>query len=115
MNTENIQKAISMFDWQCLITVTLTNIFHNFIPHKTKKRKKKDYKTLESMNSMIISSLKEQKKLSKIFYKNFLDCNKHKLFSRANKCTNIFVQTKADSIARMSTKLDDPNLASNSY
>ena len=48
-NTENIQKAISMFDWQKafenkntnemtrILTDTLMNIFKNFIPHKLKK------------------------------------------------------------------------------
>ena len=48
-NTENIQKAISMFDWQKafknkntnemtrILTDTSMNIFKNFILHKTKK------------------------------------------------------------------------------
>ena len=47
--SENIQKVISMFDWQKrfknkntnemtrILTDTLMNIFKNFIPHKTKK------------------------------------------------------------------------------
>ena len=64
-NIQNIQKAISMFDWRSafkgntvnknckILTDTLMNIFENFIPHKTKEF---DYKTPEWMNSMVISS-----------------------------------------------------------
>ena len=76
-NTENIQKAISMFDWHKafkkntnemtsfnkntnemtrMLTDSLMNIFKNFIPHKTKKF---DRKYPEWMNSFIISSLKK--------------------------------------------------------
>ena len=59
-----------MFDWQkafkvktikekCkFLTATLTNIFHNFIPRKTKKM---DYKTPERINSQLNFPLKERK------------------------------------------------------
>ena len=68
-NAENIQKAISMFDWHkafknknthemtWVLTDTLLNIFKNVIPHKTKKF---DYKYPKWMNSFIISSLKKR-------------------------------------------------------
>ena len=69
--------TISMFDWQKafrgktinekynFLTATLTDVFHNFIACKIKQG---DYKTPERMNSMVISSLKERKQLTKIFY-----------------------------------------------
>ena len=82
-----------MFDWQkafkvktikekCkFLTATLTNIFHNFIPRKTKKM---DYKTPERINSKINFPLKERKKLAKMFYKNSSDYNKNNLFFPVN-------------------------------
>ena len=74
-NTENIQKAISMFDphkafknkntneMTRILTDTLMNIFNFqktkiFNPHKTKKL---DCRYPESMNSFIISSLKNER------------------------------------------------------
>ena len=69
-NTENIQKAIAMFDWHKafkskntnemtrILTDTLMNIFKNFILHKTEKF---DCKYPEWMNSFV-SSLKKKKK-----------------------------------------------------
>ena len=68
-NTENIQKAISIFDWHKgfknknthemtrVLTDTLLNIFKIVIPHKTKKF---DCKYPKWMNSFIISSLKKE-------------------------------------------------------
>ena len=79
-----------MFDWQkafkvktikekCkFLTATLTNIFHNFIPRKTKKM---DYKIPERINSKINFPLKERKKM---FYKNSSDYNKNNLFFQVN-------------------------------
>ena len=85
-NTENIQKAISMFDWHkafknkntnemtsILLTDTLMNIFKHFIPHKTKRC---DCKYLEWNNSFIISSLKKRTKYTKRFHKNPSDYHK---------------------------------------
>ena len=123
-NIQNIQKAISMFDWRSafkdntvnkyckILTDTLINIFENFIPHKTKKF---DYKTPEWMNSMVISSLKKRKKLAKIFYKNLSDYNKNALFDQANKCTELILQSKSNNIAKMSAKLDNPTLVAKTY
>lgn len=61
-----------------VFAATLRNIFHNFIPHKTKSI---DYKTPERISSTIISSLR----LLKIFYKNPSDFNKNVLFFHSNK------------------------------
>ena len=121
-NIQNIQKAISMFDWRsafkgntvnknCKI-LTLTNIFENFIPHKTKKF---DYRTPEWMNSMVISSLKKRKKLAKFFYKNPSDYNKNALFDQSNKCTELILQSKSNNITKMSAKLDNPTLVAKTY
>ena len=69
VNTETIQKAISMFDWHeafknentnemtRILTNTLMNIFKHFIPHKAKKF---DCKYPERINSFIISFLKKK-------------------------------------------------------
>ena len=94
------------------LTATLTNIFHNFILHKTKKN---ELQNVQMDELMIISSLKERKKLAKIFDKNPLDYSKSCLFSQANKCTNLILQSKTDNIAKMSAKLDDPNLTPQTY
>ena len=63
VNTENIQKAVSMFDWHKAFknkntnevteipTDSLMNIFKNFIPHKTKKF---DRKYPEWTNSLFL-------------------------------------------------------------
>ena len=63
VNTENIQKAVSMFDWHKALknkntnemteipTDSLMNIFKNIIPHKTKKF---DCKYPEWMNSLFL-------------------------------------------------------------
>ena len=55
------------------------------------------------------------KKLVKIFYKNPSDYNENNSFSQANWSANPILQTKTDSIAKMSTKLDHPNLALKIY
>ena len=123
-NTENIQKAISMFDWQQafknkntnkmtgILTDTLMNIFKNFIPHKTKIF---DCKYPEWMNSFIISSLKKRTKYTKRFHKNPSRYNKELLNNEANECRRLIIQAKEKHIAKMSTKLDNPNTVPKTY
>lgn len=41
-----------------------------------------------------------------------MDYSKSCLFSQANKCINLIIQTKTDNIAKMSAKLGDPKLTS---
>ena len=55
------------------------------------------------------------KKLVKIFYKNPSDYNENNSFSQENWSANPILQTKTDSIAKMSAKLDHPNLALKIY
>ena len=67
-NIECIQKSIYNFDWtrafqnrnyneKCkILSATLLNIFHNFIPHKIKKI---DYKTPEWISKSTKLSLKK--------------------------------------------------------
>ena len=71
-NIENIQKAISMFDWYKtfknknanektrILTDTLINIFKNFIPHKTKNL---GCKHPEWRNSLFLLPKKERSTL----------------------------------------------------
>lgn len=61
---------------------------------------------------MICSSLKEKKKLAKKYLKNPLDFSKNCLFSQANKCINLIIQTKTDNISKISAKLGDPKSTS---
>ena len=101
-NTENIQKDVSMFDWQKAFK-------NNFIQHKTKKF---DCKYPEWMNS-IISSLEKRTKYTKKVYKNPSDYNKDLLNSQENECTRLIIQAKEKHVAKMSAKLHNPNTAPN--
>ena len=123
-DTESIQKAISNFDWSktfrnkntnenCrLLTVTLFNIFRNYIPHKTKKF---DYKTPEWMNILIISALKNWSILVKRYYRNPSEYNKETLLNQVNESTKLIIEVKQNYIAKMSSKLDCPDTASKKY
>ena len=120
-NTENIQKDISMFDWQKafknkntnemtrILTNTLMNIFKNFIPHKTKKF---GCKYPEWMNSFI-SSLEKRTNYTKKFYKNPSDYNKDLLNNQENECSRLIIQAKEKHLAKISAKLHNPNTAPN--
>ena len=113
-----------MFDWHKsfknkstngmarMLTDTFTNIFKNFIPHKTKRF---DCKYPEWMNSFIISSLKKRTKYTKRFYKNSTDYNKDLLNNQANECRRLIIQAKEKHIVKMSAKLDNPNTAPETY
>ena len=123
-NTEKIQKAILLFDWQKvfknkninemtrILTDFLSNIFKKFTPYKTKIF---DCKYPEWMNSLIISSLKKRTKYTKRFCENPSDYNKDLLNNQANKCTRLIIQAKEKYIAKMSGKLDNPNTAPKTY
>ena len=95
-----------------ILTHTLMNIFRSLILYKIKRI---DHKTPESMNSMIILSVEEREKLSKIFYENPSNYHKNALFVQANSCTELILKTKCNNIAKMSPKLDIPVLDSKSY
>ena len=66
------------------------------------------------MNSFI-SSLKKRTKYTKRFYKNLSDYNKDLLNNQANECTRLIAQAKEKHIAKMSSKLDNPNAAPKTY
>ena len=85
---ECIQKSIYTFDWtrslenrNCnekskILSETLLNIFHNFIPYKTKRI---DYKTPEWINRSIKLFLKKRSKLTKRYHCNPTANNKEAL------------------------------------
>ena len=52
-----------------------------------------------------------KKKNTKRFYKNPTDYDEDLLNNQANECTRLIVQAKEKHIAKMSTKLDNPNTA----
>ena len=84
-------------------------IFHNFIPHKTKKI---DYKTPEWINRSIKLSFKNRSKLTKR-YSNPTANNKEALDFQAKECTSLILESKEVFIAKMTSKLDSPKTPKN--
>ena len=123
-NIECIQKSIYNFDWtrafqnrncneKCkILSETLLNIFHNFIPHKIKKF---DYKTPEWINRSIKLSLKKRSKLTKRYHSNPTANNKEALDFQAKECTSLIIESKERFIAKMSAKLDNPKTVPKTY
>ena len=58
-----------------------------------------------------IFSEKKKTKYTKKLYKNPSDCNKDLLNNQANGSTRLIIQAKEKHIAKMSDKLDNPNIA----
>ena len=54
-------------------------------------------------------------KYTKRFYENPSDCNKDLLNNQANGSTRLIIQAKEKHIAKMSDKLDNPNIAPKMY
>ena len=94
-----------------LLTDTLTNVFRNYVGHKTRKF---DYKAPEWINTLIISALKKRLILVKRYYRNPSEYNKEALINKSNECTKL-LEAKQNYIAKMSSKLDCPDTASKTY
>ena len=70
------------------ITETLANIFHNVIPHKTKKLY---YRSSKWINKPITLTLKKKKFKFTIMYENYISFYNRKLLSnQAKKCTAFY-------------------------
>ena len=118
-----IQKPICNFDWtrafqnrncneKCkLLSGTLLNIFHNFIPHRIKKF---NYKTLEWINKSIKLALKKRSKLTKRYHSN-TTANKEALDFQVKECTSLIIKSKEKYTAKMSAKLDNPKSVPKTY
>ena len=124
-NIENINKAISNFNWTRafenisvdkkveLLNETLLNICRNYIPNKEIKC---DYCQPPLMTDNIKKSLKEKSKLTKIFYENGqrkADCEK--VLEKAVECTNEILEAKKNYILKISKKLEDSHTAPKAY
>ena len=113
-NIECIQKSIYNFDWirafqnwnckeKCkILSETLLNIFHNFIPLKIKKI---DHKTPEWINRSIKLSLKKRSKLTKRYHSNPTANDKEALDFQGKECTSLIIESKERFIAKMSISL----------
>ena len=116
-NTGSIQKTVSTFDWSKaflhrnanekykILTDVLLIVFKNYIPHKTQKF---DYKTPDWMNKSITLSLKKRSKFTKR-YANPTDYSKEILLRQVSECTKLIVEAKDKHLAKLSSKLDNPN------
>ena len=121
---ECIQKSIYNFDWtrafqnrncneKCkILSETLLNIFHNFIPGKIKKS---DCKTPEWINRSIKLSLKKQSKLTKRYHGNPTANNEETLDFQPKECASLIIEYKERFIAKMSAKLDNPKTLPKTY
>ena len=53
--------------------------------------------------------------LVKRYYRNPSEYNKETLINQSNKCTKFIIEAKQNNIAKMSSKLDSPDMASKTY
>ena len=97
---------------QNILSETLLNIFHNFIPHKIIKI---DFKTPEWINRLIKLSWKKRSKLTKRYYSNPTTNNKKALDFQAKEYTSLIIESKETFIAKMSGKLDNPKTVPKTY
>ena len=102
-NTEAIKRDISVF-----LSLTLLNIFNNFISNKISKF---SYKKPVWMNKEITLLLKKRSKLTKKYYYDPTDHNKNLMVNAANECTRRTIAAKEKNLIRLSTKLEDPSAA----
>ena len=124
-NIENINKAISNFDWNkafenlsvdekvYFLNKTLLNIFRNYIPNK---KNKCDYRQPPWMTDNIKKSLKERCKLTKFFYKNGQRKIDHdKVLEKSEECSKQILEAKKNYILKMTKKLADSNTSPKTY
>ena len=97
---------------QNILSETLLNIFHYFIPHKIIKI---DFKTPEWINRLIKLSWKKRSKLTKRYYCNPTTNNKKALDFQAKEYTSLIIESKETFIAKMSGKLDNPKTVLKTY
>ena len=119
-NTEAIQRAISVFDWDMafqnkdinekikIMNETLLNIFNNFITNKISKF---DYKKPVWMNREITLLLKKRSKLVKKYYTDPADHNRNLLVNTANECIKLVIAAKEKNLILQSVKLEYPSAA----
>ena len=67
------------------------------------------------MNKLITLSLRKRSRLTKRYYANPTDCNKEMLLYQVSECTKIIVEAKDKHLAKLSSKLDNPDTAPKTY
>ena len=116
-NIENIEKAISYFDWNKafenlsidekvdFLNKTLLDIFRNYIPNK---KIKCDYRQRLWITGNIKKSLKERYRLTNFFYKNgHRKIDHDKVLEKSEECTKQILEAKKNYILKMTKKLAD--------
>ena len=67
------------------------------------------------MNKSITLSLKKRSKFTKRYYVNPTDYNKEILLHQVSECTKLIVEAKDKHLAKLSSKLDNPNTVPKTY
>ena len=124
-NVEQINRAISLFDWESALSSldvneqvnhfndTLLNIFRNFIPHKLIKCNNKDAPWI---TSEIKTCLRKKNRLYKKFISNGSsqeDLNNLNIHS--NYCSELIRSSKKYYLKNLSNKLNNPHLGPKAY
>ena len=76
--------------------------------------KKLNYKTPDWMNRLITLSLKKSK-LTKRYQANPKDYNKEILLHQVSECTKLIVEAKDKPLAKLSSKLNNPDTTPKTY
>ena len=63
------------------------------------------------MTKLITLSLKRRSKLTKRYYANQTDINKEMLLHQVSECTKLIVEAKYKHLAKLSSKLGNPDTA----
>ena len=67
------------------------------------------------MNKSITLSLRKRSRLTKRYYANPTDYNKEMLLHQVSECTKLIVEAKDKHLAKLSSKLDNPDTAPKTY
>ena len=67
------------------------------------------------MNKSIKLALRKRSKLTKKYYANPTDYNKEMLLYQVSKCTKLIIEAKDKHLAKLSSKLDNPDTAPKTY
>ena len=95
------------------LTRSILNIFSNYCPHKYITVRDKD---VHWMTTDIKKSLKEKTKLYRRYVKNVhRDVDKIDLEAKANECSKLISETKANYLANLGSKLNDPFIGPKKY
>ena len=90
----------------------MLNVFENVILHKTQIF---DHKNPDWMNKSTALSLQRDQNLQRDIYAIPTDYNKEMLPHQVSECTKLIVETKDKHLAKLSSKLGNPDAAPKTY